>query len=396
MSSISKTISDKNENIDDFLNSMRRCTRCLLPETFPGIDFDQNGICNYCHSYQPMVVLGEEKFIQFLSKYKGKGNHYDCIVAFSGGRDSSYVLHQIVKKFGMRTLALTVDSGALTPEGYRNIEHAIKNLGIDHVWLRNDEKIKIAKQNGITKFSGWIKNPSINTIVPVLNCGDKTMNLQMYKYASVHGIPLVIGGNNIGNASIEQEHFKTGYMGIYPNERGEYSNIDKIKLAYYFGVEFFKNTDNYHWPIFKEYFSGYLVYMFESLLKPKNVDTVGFYDYIYWNENTILSTITNDLDWKGADDTTTTWRIDDSFYPLINYLYFRLVGFTEHDEMYSKLIREGQITRDEAMNRCTSDHSPRIPSLIKIFKELGVTKELVDSSVEKYRPSLLLEIKQTR
>jgi len=378
--------------IDDFFDSMTRCRRCILPETFPGITFDDKGVCNYCHTYSPMTVLGEEKFRNFLSQYVGKGNHYDCIVAFSGGRDSSYVLHQIVRKYKMRTLALTVDSGFLTPEGYRNINLVTKVLGVDHVWLKDDQRIAEAKRNGVIKFKGWLKQPSINTIVPVLNSGDKTMNLQMYRYAHENGIPLVIGGNIVGNASIEQEHFKTGYMGVFPNERGEYTTTDKLRLAFHFGIEYAKNLDNYRLPIFKEYLSGYLVYMFESIMKPKDVDSVGFYDYIYWNEQEILTTITSDLGWRGASDTSTTWRIDDSAYPLINYLYYRLVGFTEHDEMYSKLIREDQISREEALNRCIEDHKPRNPSLMKLFKELDVTQEMIDRAVEKYRVKLFVQI----
>ena len=110
---------------------------------------------------------------------------------------------------------------------------------------------------------------------------------------------------------------------------------------------------------------------------------------IYWNEKEILSTITKDLDWKGASDTTTTWRMDDAAYPLINYIYYKLVGFTEHDEMYSKQIREGQISRDEALKRCMSDHKPRIPSLMSTFEELEVTKEQMDEVLEKYRKELL-------
>jgi hypothetical protein len=380
------------DNIDHYFKAMNRCNRCILPETFPGISFDSDGVCNYCHSYSPMTVSGETKFQEVLSQYRDKGEKYDCIVAFSGGRDSSFVLHQIIRKYQMRTLALTVDSGFITNEGYRNIDKVTSVLGVDHVWLKNDEKIETAKKNGVIKFQGWLKNPSINTIVPVLNAGDKTMNLQMYRYAKDYGIPLVIGGNIIGNASIEQEHFKTGYMGVFPNERGEYSVFDKWRLVYHFGIEYFRNPYNFRFPILNEYVTGYLVYMFESFLKPKNVDSLGFYDYIYWKEDEILSTITQELNWEGAADTSTTWRIDDSAYPLINYLYLRLVGFTEHDEMYSKMIREGQITQSDAMKRCESDHTPRLPSLTRLFDELQVTREQVDSAIDKYRIVLLPKI----
>jgi len=378
--------------IEEMFTNLRRCTRCILPETFPGIEFNEEGVCNYCLDYEPMKVYGEEAFVRVLDKYRGKGKKYDCIVPMSGGRDSSFVLHQMVKKYKMRVLALTVDSGAITPEGYQNIERVTQVLNADHVWIRDEDQIKTAQKNTKIKFHAWLKKPSIHTIVPVLNVGDKTMNLRIYKYAKENEILLVLGGNNVGNSSFEQEHFKTGFLGVFPDERGMYSTYDKTKLSFLLGLEFLENYHNFHWSVFKEYLEGAYVYFFESLSRPEGVTPLGFYDYIYWNEKEVVSTIRNELDWKGASDTTSTWRVDDSAYPLIDYLYYRLVGFNEFDEHYSKLVREGQISRDEALKRCLSENTPRIPSLMGIFEVLEVTKEQVDEVLDKYRAKLLNKI----
>ncbi|MCX6653529.1 MAG: phosphoadenosine phosphosulfate reductase family protein [Candidatus Bathyarchaeota archaeon] len=376
--------------IEDWVNNLKRCTKCILPETFPGISFDEHGICNYCNDYKKVEVKGEEELGSLLSKYRGKGKKYDCIVPVSGGRDSSYVLHQMVKKYDMRVLALTVDNGAIMPEGYRNIDVVTKALEINHVWLKNEDQIKTSQNNVKIKFNAWLKKPSINTIVPVLNAGDKTMNLRMYKYAHDNSIPLVIGGNNTGNSSLEQEHFKTGFMGIFPDERGRYTTFDKIRLFINFGWEFIRNTNNYHWSIFKEYLTGSLVYFFESIQKPKDVIPVGFYDYIYWNEKQVVSTV-KELGWKGASDTLATWRIDDSAYPLIDYIYYSLVGFNEFDEHYSKLVREGQLTREEALNRLVTDRL-RIPSMKASLKEMNIDEIYFDKVIKEYNELLLENI----
>ncbi len=337
-------------------------------------------------------VLGEEALKQELSKYTNKGEKYDCLVPMSGGRDSSFTLHQIVKKHGMRSLAITVDSGAIAPEGYRNIEKVTKALDVEHVWLKDENHIKTAQKNTKIKFHAWLKKPSINMIVPVLNAADKQMNLRMFRYAHERKIPLVLGGNNIGNSTFEQEHFKTGFLGVFPNERGFYSTVDKFKLSFLFGWEFIRNRHNYHWSVLREYVGGAFVYFFENLQKPDDVDTLGFYDYVYWSEKEVVPTIINELGWSGASDTTATWRVDDSAYPLIDYMYLRLVGFNEFDEHYSKLVREGQVSREEALKRCLSDHAPRVPSVSKICEELGVTKEQVDVVLDRYRAKLLPKV----
>lgn len=319
---------------DEHVEGMKRCCKCILPETFPGIKFksadrscsantfedNNNGVCNYCNEYAPIKVFGEEALIKILDKCRNKGEKkYDCVVPISGGRDSANVLYNIVEKYNMRAIALTNDSGAMFPEAYKNIETITKKLGVEHVWLKDEKQIEISNKNTKIKFHAWLKKPSINTIVPVLNASDKTMNLRIFKFAEKNKIPLVLGGNNIGNSSFEQEHWKTGYMNVFPDNRGNYTTYQKIKLSFLFLYEFLRNYRNYHYPVFKEYFSGSLVYFFESYLKPKNVETTGFYDYIYWNEKEVLENIYK-IGWKGAEDATTTWRIDDTAYPLINYI----------------------------------------------------------------------------
>jgi len=378
---------------------MKRCTKCILSETFPGIKFDENGVCSYCLNYEPVKILGEEALNRVLSRYRNKGENYDCIIPISGGRDSAFVLHQMVKKYQMKILSLTVDSGFILPEGMHNISRITEVLNVPHVWLQDEKRFKVARENARIKFQGWLQKPSINTIIPVLNSGDKTMNLRMARYAKENKIPVVIGGIYIGNNSFEEEHWKRGFLGVFGDERGTFSTYNKIKLAFLFGLEYLRNPYNFRLPILQEYVTGGVVYFFESLFRPRGVDFLGFYDYIYWRETEILSTIHSELDWQGASDHTTTWRIDDSAYPMINYLYYKLVGFTEHDEMYSRMIREGQITRDEALKRCEADHESSWihgPRLLESLKELEVTKEQVDEAVEKYREKLLKKILKKR
>jgi glucosamine--fructose-6-phosphate aminotransferase (isomerizing) len=262
---------------------MKRCTRCILPETFPGIEFDERGVCNYCHNYQPMKVLGKAELEKVLANYRNKGKQYDCIAPISGGRDSAFVLYQMIKEYKMRVLALTVDSGFILPEGHRNIKQVTKALNVEHVFLKDEKQIKTAQRNTEIKFHGWLKKPSIHTIVPVLNSGDKTMNLRMAKYAKGHGIPLIMGGNVIGNCTIEQEHWKTGYLGIFPDEHGVYKLADRVRLMLLFLGEYLKNTSNLKLPILKEYISGIFIYFFESRFRPSGVNFLGFWDYIYWN-----------------------------------------------------------------------------------------------------------------
>jgi hypothetical protein len=80
----------------------RRCTNCILPESYPGIKFNNDGICNVCIS----AFRGESHFKkkskdqldEIILKSKGLHSKYDAIVPLSGGKDSTYVAYYLKKK----------------------------------------------------------------------------------------------------------------------------------------------------------------------------------------------------------------------------------------------------------------------------------------------------------
>jgi len=382
----------EHDNIDNFFRNMKRCSRCILPETFPGIKFDRNGVCNYCSNYRPLNVPGMKELLKVLSYYKDRGAEYDCMVPVSGGRDSSFVLNQVAKKCNLKILAISIDTGERTYEATRNLERMIEILKTDYVELKDETRIEKSKMNLKRNFKAWLKHPSINLIIPILNLPTKMINVTLYSYAKKNDIPLIIGGLVAGNASFEQEHFKTGYFNIFPNDDGNYSNYDKARLATRYGYEYLQNPNYLNLSGLIEGTSAFTAYFFDGLFRPNGVKLLGFYDYVYWNEHEIISNISSELDWRGASDTTTTWRIDDKSSSLSNYIYLRLVGFTEHDEMYSKMILENQISREEGLRRCISDQKPRIFSLRRILEELDVTKDELDYAIDTYRFELLNKI----
>lgn len=122
---------------------MRRCTRCILPETYPGISFDAEGVCNYCRSYEergdPLTpelrAKNSAQLERLLVSGRGSGL-YDCLVGMSGGKDSTYVAHVLKEKYALRILGYTLDNGFLSDTAKANILQTVDKLGIDHVYVR--------------------------------------------------------------------------------------------------------------------------------------------------------------------------------------------------------------------------------------------------------------------
>ncbi len=112
------------------------CRQCILPSTFPGISFNENGVCNHCQRYKGEDATSalqekyEKKFLKLLEERKTKSS-YDVIVAYSGGKDSTYTLDVFVNRYKLRALALTFDNSFISPKALDNIGKVCDSLGVD-------------------------------------------------------------------------------------------------------------------------------------------------------------------------------------------------------------------------------------------------------------------------
>ena len=121
----------------DRISQLRRCAKCLLPVTFPFIEFDEKDVCNICNNYkiknQPRPI---ENLFKLVDKYRGKNGEPDCIVPFSGGRDSTYTLHLVKNVLKLNPIAFTYDWGMVTDLARRNIARVCSKLGVENIIVR--------------------------------------------------------------------------------------------------------------------------------------------------------------------------------------------------------------------------------------------------------------------
>lgn len=114
---------------------MKRCTRCMTPETHETIMFDALGVCNICkqHEYKKEKInwqAREQELIDLIDQYRGKYD-YDCLVPFSGGKDSTFTLYKLVKDYGVKPLVVSFDHGFLRPRTLENNTRTLRKLGVD-------------------------------------------------------------------------------------------------------------------------------------------------------------------------------------------------------------------------------------------------------------------------
>jgi hypothetical protein len=130
----------------DGWDALPKCTRCLLPHQFRFIAYDEEGVCNYCHAHEEVIAeTRDPRMRRLLDRIVAErcpgDREYDCVVAYSGGKDSTYVLNLMSQEYGLRTLALTIDSGFLPEAAKQNVARGAGKLGVDHIWVRAGSRV---------------------------------------------------------------------------------------------------------------------------------------------------------------------------------------------------------------------------------------------------------------
>lgn len=116
---------------------MKVCKRCGLPETYETIEYDEEGICNICRSTEHKrgkIDWVERKKVldQLIEKHRGK-QQYDCIVPFSGGKDSTFQLYYLIKEYKLKPLVVRFNHGFLRSTIRNNTTKTLKKLGADMI-----------------------------------------------------------------------------------------------------------------------------------------------------------------------------------------------------------------------------------------------------------------------
>ncbi len=356
---------------------MKRCSKCILPASFPGIVFDSDGVCNYCHNHTLPPVHGEDEFEQLLSEFRGKGK-YDCIMTYSGGRDSSFAVYQMVTKFNMNPLIVTYDWGMMTDYAKENWRITTEVLDLDHyIIVPNQERILSEIRMNVLAF---LKKPRVQ-MFPLFTSADKSVDFVITKLAKKLEIPLVITS---GGSGYENTIFKTGFFGVF--ERGL---VNSMKLGTKIGFELFRNPRYINSSLVTGLYQ--FIHYFSASHRRIDVKYTSFYSYVRWNEATIVSTIKRKLDWVSPPGTDLTWRTDDGTAPFYNYIHYKLAGFSEHDTLRSVQIRENDISRKQGLEWANRDNIPRYEGVFSIrsYCELiGVpfdyTLKIIDSAPRYY------------
>jgi N-acetyl sugar amidotransferase len=350
--------------------ALKRCTKCLTPETHETIIFDENGVCNVCanivHKDTQIDWVQRKKDLgELIESYRGKYD-YDCIIPFSGGKDSVWTLYYLVKEFNIKPLVVRFDHGFMRPNLEENVKKIQRELGIDfHTFTPNWKVVqRLMLQSFIEKgdfcwhcHTGIFSYPmqvAINYNVPLIFWGEPSAEYtSYYSYDQPEEVDEK-RFNRFVNLGINAEDMFLRMKG----------NIEKRDLK------------PFSYPPLKD-------------LRKINYRSVCLGSYVPWDVKKQVGIIQKELGWTGdqVENVPSQYnyeKIECYMQGVRDYIKYIKRGYTRPTHLASIDIRHDRLSREDGLKIIDEFEGKRPPSLDLFLDFIGLTEDEFTEIVESH------------
>ena len=325
---------------------MKRCTRCVLPETFPGIQLDGEGVCHYCRRQPDGNKLAgqrarlREQFAALAAEVRPRSG-YHCLMAWSGGKDSTYTLWLLQKEYQLRTLTFTFDNGFISETALKNMRVVAEILGVDHV---------IVKPNFNTLreiFVACVDEPlypprALERASGICNaCMGLAKGIAL-RMALEKEIPLIAYGWSPGQVPLASALFQTNHRmlkAMMKTAKAPLAQATELPIDDYFptGIQLDGTRET-----------------------PYNISPLAFTPY---DEESAIHTL-HKLGWEPPQDTdpNSTNCLLNSY---ANLVHVEQMGYHPYAMELGGLVREGYMDRQTALDKLATSPLPEIVAAVK-------------------------------
>lgn len=350
---------------------LRKCNKCGLPETYETIEYDESGICNICRSaeykQQNIDWAARKKMLDgIIEKFRGKYD-YDCIVPFSGGKDSTFQLYYLCTEYDLKPLVVRFNHGFLRPIIRSNTERTLKKLGVDFIeFTPNWRIVKRLMLESFRRKTDFCWH---------CHCGIYSYPLRL---AVKLNVPLVIWGEPISEI--------TAYYD-YERDEIEFEDEEKFNMFRNLGISADDMYGMINAPDFPVDRRDLLPYTYPSAkeLRAIKCTSICLGSFIQWDYTTNTALIKEKLGWEPDELEgvphelhTSGEKIECFMQGARDYTKFCKRGYSRISQMIAFHIRNGRMTLKEAA-RFYELEGQKPPSLTILLEYLGITeKEFID------------------
>lgn len=347
-------------------DKLNYCKRCCLPETVEGIKFDEMGICQACQSSEHKMHINwkekEEALRNILERHrKSEGDSYDCIVPISGGKDSTFQLHVVVKVYGMKPLAVTHSHGWYSETGRYNLENALKKFNVDHIMFTpNPDLVSRISRRSLEMIGDACWH---------CHAGVGAFPLQI---AVRFNIPLIIWGESISETSGRATHLKpVKFDREYFMRQSVKVGTGKIACDYISK----KELVFYEPPPAEE-------------LERVGVEGIFLGNYLFWDEERQVEFVVSEYGWKEhyVEGAYKRYKsVECKMAGIHDYTKFLKRGFGRGTDQASLDVRAGLLTRQEGFEIAKAADMKKPESLQEYLKLVGLTEKELEDIIKSQR-----------
>ena len=327
-----------------------------MPENYPGITFDAEGVCNVCRYFDakwgPFVSSAEErqrseaKLRKIFEAAKRKHKPYDALIGISGGKDSSYCLYLCAKVYGLNVLTFTKASCFLSDEAKARINKLVKIFDVAHVYYQDPMSPELAgifmRKTG--NFCTACELSAFNTAAII---------------AQEYDIPIIVMGNSSRTEAPPPKW------------------LNPWDTSYFLRV---MKGEGYRERIRNSFYSRNFL-ISEGLARVLGRRRIVLLpDYVDWDEEKISALFKREFDYSFGEEHSDCWA-----HEVANYLYQKKCGGTHPIvAKNSMLIRSGKMSREEAMAAIsnTEENTP-LAEFDRLLKVIGLTREEFEAASER-------------
>tara|TARA_B100000787_G_scaffold166237_1_gene151146 strand:- start:2326 stop:3510 length:1185 start_codon:yes stop_codon:yes gene_type:complete len=339
---------------------MKKCTSCLLPETHETIKFNEEGSCNICTGikFRDNEIDYSKKKIELdnlIAEYKGQGD-YDCIIPFSGGKDSTWALYYLMTEYNIKPLVVRFDHGFLRPTLEENVKRCQRKLGFDMINFTPNWKItqKLMLRSfldkgdfcwhchtGIFSYPMWI---SVEKKIPLMFWGEKSSD----------------------------------YTNYYSYDEGEEHNEKRFNRFINLGITAEDMFIRLKGEVDKRELKPYSFPPLDSLKQIKS-KSVMLGSYIKWNPKKQSEIISRELGWKGEEVENVPpeynyEKIECYMQGVRDYIKYIKRGYSRPSHLSAIDLRNKEISKEKAQDNINL-YEGKKPQSLKLFLDfVGMTE----------------------
>lgn len=342
---------------------LQKCGSCLLPETYETIEFDQKGVCNVCRGKE---VRDEKidwaarkiKLDELIERHRGQ-NDYDCIIPFSGGKDSTYTLWYLMKEYKLKPLVVRFDHGFMRETLVENNTRTFKKLGVDVLnFTPNWRVVKRLMLESLRRKGDFC-----------WHCHTGIFSYPMHM-AVKFNVPLVFWGEP-----------SSEYTAYYDYAEDEIEQVDETRFNRFVNLGI---TAEDMYGMIKDDFDldprDLLPYTYPKMrdLKRLRYESVCLGSYIPWDVKKNVEVIQRELGWKGDQVEGMPWeeypyeKIECFMQGMRDYIKYLKRGYSRVSQMVALDLRNGRISKEYGQELVDKYEGRKPPSLDIFLDYVGL------------------------